>query len=322
MIAEEAEAQSRCAPSVETFDYASFGRRHIEPKVTTFVVGLGAQKCGTTWLHRALSGHKSVLRAPAKELHFWDQFRDKPNQQRVAKERARFEAANARFGKFEAIPVLRFLTRRELQTRRLRVGFYEGTFEERLASYLAFLQFDRRRQTHLMDITPAYSRLGADQMRAIATLHPDVRFVFLMRDPVERCWSGVHHSMHVVDMSDDDRLAACEAELRQELAAGTGRHLKRSRYDLTLEAIREAGIRDQTLPVFYESLFQPDTVDRIGEFLGLPMLRAQSDKRVNAAARGKTRLSPALRSELREALAPAYAAVETQMGRLPEKWQA
>lgn len=35
-------------------------------------LGIGAQKCGTTWLYSLLNAHPRLYFPPAKELHFWD----------------------------------------------------------------------------------------------------------------------------------------------------------------------------------------------------------------------------------------------------------
>lgn len=35
-------------------------------------LGIGAQKCGTTWLYNALSGQEGVSFPGGKEIHFWD----------------------------------------------------------------------------------------------------------------------------------------------------------------------------------------------------------------------------------------------------------
>ena len=37
-----------------------------------FILGVGAQKCGTTWLHGYLSGHPQVQMPALKELHYFD----------------------------------------------------------------------------------------------------------------------------------------------------------------------------------------------------------------------------------------------------------
>lgn len=40
------------------------------PKV--FLLGLGNQKCGTTWLHQYLCGHDGFKPGFVKEFHIWD----------------------------------------------------------------------------------------------------------------------------------------------------------------------------------------------------------------------------------------------------------
>lgn len=39
---------------------------------TVDFLGIGAQKCGTTWLHRQMSRHPQIAFPRGKELHYWD----------------------------------------------------------------------------------------------------------------------------------------------------------------------------------------------------------------------------------------------------------
>ncbi|HUG60462.1 MAG TPA: sulfotransferase, partial [Methylomirabilota bacterium] len=39
----------------------------------TFILGVGAQKAGTTWLHQYLDEHPEVFMSPIKELHYFDE---------------------------------------------------------------------------------------------------------------------------------------------------------------------------------------------------------------------------------------------------------
>lgn len=40
-------------------------------------VGVGAQRCGTTWWHRSVVGHPEIQPAAAKEFHYFDHYFDK-----------------------------------------------------------------------------------------------------------------------------------------------------------------------------------------------------------------------------------------------------
>ena len=51
-------------------------------------LGIGAQKAGTTWLHKLLSLHPDIGMPQQKELHFWD--RETPDAAAIAAYRSRF----------------------------------------------------------------------------------------------------------------------------------------------------------------------------------------------------------------------------------------
>ncbi len=40
-------------------------------------LGIGAQKCGTTWLYERLAQHPQVRFPAGKEIHFWDHHLDR-----------------------------------------------------------------------------------------------------------------------------------------------------------------------------------------------------------------------------------------------------
>jgi hypothetical protein len=37
----------------------------------TFLLGVGAQKAGTSWLYRYLKSHPEIFMSPIKEMHFF-----------------------------------------------------------------------------------------------------------------------------------------------------------------------------------------------------------------------------------------------------------
>ena len=45
------------------------GEKELKPK---FILGLGAQKAGTSWLHSTLSKNDNVHMGFTKEYHIWD----------------------------------------------------------------------------------------------------------------------------------------------------------------------------------------------------------------------------------------------------------
>ena len=130
---------------------------------------IGAHKAGTTWLYQQLDSHPDFWMPPVKELHYFDQL---SRVQRSAHPRRRDD--------------------RDLQ------------FLERLKSLSAEASIDLENYGRLFepkasllsgDISPNYSTLSNDVIRQVVEYFPNLKVIFLARDPVERVWS--HLSMEV-----------------------------------------------------------------------------------------------------------------------------
>lgn len=98
-------------------------------------LGIGAQKAGTSWLHRNLKSHPEIFLPAQKELHFFD-------------------------------ISFRYTTLRK----------YASNFK--LGGQLVKGEF-----------TPAYSFIPVERIQFIQTVMPNVKLIFMMRNPVDRAWS-------------------------------------------------------------------------------------------------------------------------------------
>ena len=134
----------------------------------TFLLGVGAQKSGTTWLYDYLNNLDNTNFGPFKEWHIWDwKFRESFSNFEVKKSNSENNNINK----------IRFQMQNE-------DGFYEKYFLN-LTSQTNYLTGD---------ITPSYCCLNSNELIKIKTklvkVGFDVKVVYLMRDPVERCWSA------------------------------------------------------------------------------------------------------------------------------------
>ncbi|MEB3353872.1 MAG: sulfotransferase [Cyanobacteriota bacterium] len=166
--------------------------------------------------------------------------------------------------------------------------------------------------------------------RRIRELLPAARLIVLVRDPVERCLSGLFHSqrlgleplpLEAALAAEPGRLAGAEAAL----AAPDGRHhshqvhsyLSRSRYELQLARYEQLFPPEQLLLLRSEDLFvDPEPLwRRVLAFLELAAcpLPAAVGRR-NAGAGEAEAVDPALRLRLRQQLAPTYQAMERRYG--------
>lgn len=134
-----------------------------------FVLNLGAQKSGTSWLHGTLKKHQNCELGLLKEYHIWDQW--------VPQEILGYDFNSAASWIDDAQQMLR---QKMLQD------------EEYYFNYFKNLISPAVRVTG--DFTPNYSLLDKEKLQHLSWKLMDVGFdvvvVFLMRDPVDRCWSA------------------------------------------------------------------------------------------------------------------------------------
>ncbi len=147
-----------------------------QPPAETFVpnagpdfICIGAQKAGTTWLYRQLAGHPDFWMPPRKELHYLNERGHAPAKTTLRNHDARD---------------LLFLDKlRRLGTQSwLDLTNYGQLFVAK-GSLLSG------------DITPAYCTLPEEIIEMVMRSFPQLKVIFLARDPVERAWSQLSLSV-------------------------------------------------------------------------------------------------------------------------------
>lgn len=290
--------------------------RFAGPARLGFVIG--AQKAGTNWIHAYLGKHPEASVPLLKETGYWSRIRP-PHRQgdRLAKA-LRAQQAKGVLGRTAA----RLLRGRYLQTLDLATRFAEGDQGGSHSVYADVLLQDWRGQPLAAEVDPQNALLGRDTYAEMAGLGRDVRFVFVMRDPVSRLVSGLRHALqnrHGEQGVTPDRLAAL---LREGLDKG-GETLafRRSRYDLTLAELEAAVPADRIHLFLYETFFTPGEFDRFNRALGLKPIKARLDRVSHGGAGKGAALPQALLAEARAVLAPCYDAIRRRLGDdLPAAW--
>jgi hypothetical protein len=156
-----------------------------------FILGVGSQKSGTTWLHEYMRNGVNVRMGPVKEYHIWDAMH------LPACKKFRVEQKQASRNPAKKI-------RRAMQR---RPGYYFDFFKNILSEPGIEIT---------SDITPSYSGLGRDVFSSIRTgfdsIGIDCKAVFLMRDPVERCISSL-----AMRMARKEKMNKQESDPRDDL---------------------------------------------------------------------------------------------------------
>jgi hypothetical protein len=124
---------------------------------------VGAQKAGTSWLYHQLDFHPDFWMPPIKELHYLDTLSrvKRKNPPRCRDERDQWFLS--RLGELSALPY-----------------FDLATYSQLFAAKADLLSGD---------ITPAYATLNDELIERVITYFPNLKVIFLARDPVERVWS-------------------------------------------------------------------------------------------------------------------------------------
>jgi hypothetical protein len=162
---------------------------------------IGAQKAGTTWLYRNLGYHPQIWLPPIKELHYFDVLHDQEaGQEPGAMSSNLQEAALRRIKKTMQgdLPPQERLQRIALLsligTRRLTDEWYGSIFAAAPSG------------TSCGEITPSYALLPDAGVRHLAKLNPDVRIIFILRDPIDRAWSEFRMTMQRKNSTKLDEL--------------------------------------------------------------------------------------------------------------------
>jgi hypothetical protein len=145
-------------------------------------IGIGAQKAGTTWLHRNLQAHPGIF-MPRKEVHYFDRKMDDRSNavSRLLGKRPADKQWRRQTGHWLGLHARTLSYREVLWDLKYHLRRYDDDW------YASVFEPSRGRVTG--EITPAYSALGEDRVARAHRLVPDAKIIFMMRNPIERVWS-------------------------------------------------------------------------------------------------------------------------------------
>lgn len=280
----------------------------------TLLFCVGATKAGTSWLQDYLSRHPDCHLKAVKELHYFD-YHDlgagwalAEVKRRIARKTAALEAG----GHADPLGLAADLADLKGLRRLLNAPLDEKAY----LTYLADGRGDRR---VIADVTPAYSLLSEGRLRRMAGLLPDVRFLYVLRDPLARLWS--HVRMIARRRGGAGRDAAAEAAgILDDVLSGREREIAaRSDYRGALERLGAAVDPARLMVAFYEELLSVPGIASLCAFLGIAERPGDLARRVHAG--DELPMRPAQVRAARDWLKPQYDFVERKMGRLPDAWR-
>ena len=274
-----------------------------------FVLCIGAQKSGTSWLHQLLSRSRDTDMGFLKE--------------------------------YKSLRKIKLSIREELARRaRDRKKFGLLGFESSMPSFKQFLQLNNRDKQVLMsidncyyydyfdflvsgvsgafvtgDFSPHYCELTKKCLSSVRQRLVKrgfrVKIIYLMRDPVERVSSQIRM---IRRDGTKQEICACSSEVEAiskfYKSAKVACH---TRYEYPLDAIQNAFPREDVLIEFFERLFSYVSYNRIQSFLGISLPIPCFFERVNATFKAEF-ISTSLKSRVAYEYAQTYSIVHKNFG--------
>jgi len=237
---------------------------------TRFLLGLGCQKGGTSWLYHYLSCHPNVDMGMLKEYHVLDllyipEFRKKYTALLEEERQIQCDQLNANHEIAKRID-----------------------FVKNVDNYFDYFTNICKRNPNVFltgDITPSYSALSKNTLQFVKNQliarNFAPRLVFIMRDPLERCWSAVRMSRRAIGANPQSAESA-RAEEQAVIQYAKSRACEiRTSYNVTCERVMEVFSNDEFFFAFYEDFFSPSEIQRLAAFLEIkhtePNLRTKKN---------------------------------------------
>ena len=258
---------------------------------------VGAQKAGTSWLYWQLEPHPDFWMPPVKELHYLNTLN---RTRRFHPPRSKDECDYC---------------------------FLEGMKNLSAQSYIDLQNYGElfRHKGALLsgDISPAYSTLSDEVIERVVNYFPNMKVIFLARDPVERAWSQLSMGVRLGMISRFDATDA-EEVIRNLLNPGV---LARSHPSKTVARWKRY-VRPENFSVyFFDDLKEnPAELRRlILRFLGGDPDKPSGGLKPhdnNDAGREKLRLTAKVRGRMAQFFEHELKACAVELGGRAKSWPA
>lgn len=280
-------------------------------KGPAIMLGVGATKAGTSWLHSYLSGHPECHFRSIKELHFFDSLENGRLERALESHRREAGAIRDRLQRGRA--GVGASTR--LRDREDWIGVLERG--EDIGAYIDYLTRDAGAARIAGEVTPAYALLPEKRLMRMARMVPDVRFVYVMRDPVARLWSHVRMIAGRRDAAGRVEAGRAGRILRRVFRGEEPQIALRGDYRGALEKLSRAVDPSRLLVLIFEDLVAGGAIERLCEFLGIAPRRAE---RAPVHVGQPVAMTMGQRRDARDWLAPQYDFVAEWLGARPTGW--
>lgn len=240
-----------------------------------FILGLGCQKSGTSWLYNYLSKSKNFQKGFTKEYHIWDCI-DIGHQKKELKKKF--------FKEFKS----NFIIGSKLFLMRNYNNYYFNYFN---SLYSKDTQITA-------DITPVYNGLSAERLLMIDNkfkeLSIEVKPIIIFRDPVDRIKSDVNMTLRKLNININEQIFK---ETLERSYNSTYTKI-RSRYANILKATKKV-FKDRFKVMFFENMFTEKGAREISDYCETDYFPEMIKKVINPYRNNKSFYTDSLDKKIR-----------------------
>jgi hypothetical protein len=155
-------------------------------------LGIGAPRSGTSWLWENLRHHPEIWMPYRKELHYFDRSTSYPSPSHLSqpsplKRLFGLSEPSHRYRRILAKSAHDVLRQPSVSRASWYLNYLFGHYDDEWYASL-FAQGAGKLKG---EVTPAYAILKSEDVANIHSLMPDIKLIYLMRNPIERSWSAV-----------------------------------------------------------------------------------------------------------------------------------
>jgi len=247
----------------------------------TFLLGLGNQKCATSWLHKYLSQSANFDGGFAKEYHIWDVLDIPIIQNKLLK--SMYPAHIQR------------MRDKMLHNNSLYFDYFDWLYKDSI--------------TVSADITPAYSGLESYRLEFIKSQFSErnihVKAIILIRDPINRIKSAVRFNLDRQNYNEG--IESGETVFSRALSQYyKSEHCRlRTSYNKIISNAYEVFGESNTYVGVYENMFESPEIEKLSQFCGVPFRHEFAKVYVNKT-KNKIAQDLTLEPEIKSAYADVY----------------
>lgn len=298
-------------------------------KIKKLLICVGAQKAGTTWLHEVLE-KDTRFKTPlfCKEVQYFNyKHINSPliNQWRATwfiklTKKAEFRESLINYLQDNQTHNSLIPTKNKIQLK--RIGFCLKPLNDEW--YCDYMAIGPKKQCAI-DISPEYAVIGQAGFENMKAVTDNLKLVFILRDPVERSWSGMIQELKNKSDATEKLNRMANASVETLIGrAKTPNIANRSNYLATFQAIKAAGLMDKVKVVFYDDIIANPELVIESVYQHIEMTKPLAENTILDKVIHK---SPSMKmpnefiTQMREVYAPMLAQIHSEFISLPDAWK-